>query len=128
MSRILTSSLVLLLVLGAAACGGRPPPEAGGDPDGSEIDIHIISHNLRDATVYLYLGESRQRMGMAGGNQTTMFKVPWRRIEGNSRVRLLAELIGSEGQVLSENLQLSPGARVVWTLEVQLPASSVTVY
>jgi hypothetical protein len=127
--------LVLLVALGAAgaagtACGGAgsPSPEVGGEPDESEIDIHIISHNLRDANVYLYLGESRQRMGMAGGNQTTMFKVPWRRVEGNSRVRLLAELIGSAGQVVSENLQLSPGARVVWTLEVQLPASSVTVF
>jgi hypothetical protein len=70
----------------------------------------------------------RHRLGLAGGNSVTEFKIPWARVSGLSRVHLLAERMGDESETWSDPLQLSPGNVVVWTLELKLDHSSVAVY
>ncbi len=151
MTRILTSLVVVLVaVTVAAGCGPRPSDriDTSGGPE--DVSLKVISHNFSNVVVYLYLGESRHRLGIAGGNSVTDFTIPWRQVSGNRAVRLFCEAIGAgpaftsritqeqhedlrdhgqaEGQVTSDTLQLTPGARVVWTLEARLDQSMASVY
>lgn len=95
MSRIVTSSLFVLLTLGAA-CGPKPAPEdLTASENEEDISVRIVSHNFNNVVIFLYVGESRQRLGIAGGNSTTDFTIPWRRVASNRKVRLFGEMIGA---------------------------------
>jgi hypothetical protein len=132
-SRIAISALFLLLAV-PAACGGR---SASGDSltdqiaqeeGGKDVTVHIVSHNPRDANIYLYLGSSRQRLGLAGGHSTTTFTIPWGRLSSASQVHLRAEVIGDQTRVDSDPLQVTPGGSVVWTLQADLSQSIDMTY
>jgi hypothetical protein len=93
-----------------------------------DFTIQVVSRNSRDVNVYLYVGSSRQRLGLAGGNTTTVFKVPWSRVSSASTIRLRAERIGDSTNATSDPLQVKPGGVAVWTLESQLGRSTDAVY
>ena len=128
MPRISAFSLFVVLGVGVG-CGASAPPDLT-DPGGTAgVSVQVISHNMRDVVVYMYVGQSRRRLGLAGGNETTMFKVPWSQVAtANSRVQLVADQMGDQTETVSDDLQLTPGNKVVWTLEPHLDRSSIAVY
>ncbi|HKE18839.1 MAG TPA: hypothetical protein VKB80_28385 [Kofleriaceae bacterium] len=132
MSRIAASCLGLLAL--TAACGGSQANtdridvtegEVAGAPD---VTVQVINHAFRDASVFMYVGSSRHRLGIAVGKQTTVFKVPWRQFSRGTAVVLTADPIGrvDEGtqagavDIRSDTFTLQPGNTAVWTLESQL--------
>lgn len=127
MTRIPASLLIGLLAIGPAACGsaGGVSGSSGDTLDTSEkaadgdISVQVISHAFRDATIYMYLGSSRHRLGIATGKQTTIFTIPWARFAQVNDVRLIADPIGMKVDVGSDRFTVKPGNTVVWTLEVQ---------
>jgi hypothetical protein len=149
-SRIAASFLGLSAL--AVACGGGRPSgekievdvEEGSSAAEADVSVHVISHAFRDAAIFLYVGDSRHRLGIATGKQTTIFTIPWRRFARASTLRLTADPIGmvnSRGSgvvdVRSDTFTVKPGNTVVWTLELQLGRfegdeapgqSNVTVY
>ena len=127
MTRISTTVVIGLLAIGPAACGsGGGPGGSSGDtlvttdkPVEGDISVQVISHAFRDATIYIYLGSARHRLGIATGKQTTVFTIPWARFAQVNEARLSADPIGMKVDVGSDRFTVKPGNTVVWTLEVQ---------
>jgi hypothetical protein len=94
----------------------------------TDVTFEIVSHNPRDVVIYLLLGSSRQRLGMASGNSTTTFTMKWSRLANASVIHLRGEQMGNNEQVVSDALQLKPGGRVLWTLQAELNQSIDAVY
>jgi hypothetical protein len=137
MIRSLAVSVIALAPLGGGvSCGGRGNQVtaiADGTADAEVVDrdlqVEVINHGFRDANVYLHLGGSRQRLGLAGGNRTSVFKVKWNAQLANAiDVSLTAERIGDNASVESSSIQLMKGARVVWTVSGQFGQASLEIY
>ena len=133
--RLTACSLFVLLGIGVS-CGSQTPPESGTQEPGRAATVQVVSHNFRDVVVYLYVGRIRQRLGLAGGNQVTVFKVPWNRSAGAHQVALLGEQLADDAEVVSDVFDLTPGNLVVWTIQPSPPgpglpglwSSSLSVY
>lgn len=127
MSRL--TSLALVVILSAPAACARGPQsgsltdDVAAEEDESDVTFQIVSHNPRDVVIYLLLGSSRQRLGMAGGNSTTTFTMKWSRLANASVIRLRGEQMGNNEQVVSDVLQVKPGGQILWTLQAQLNQS-----
>ncbi len=123
MTRIPTSVLIGLLAVCPVACGGG---QSTGDrldtsekPADGDVSVQVISHAFRDATVYIFLGQVRHRLGIATGKQTTVFTIPWARFAQVNEARLMADPIGMKVDIGSDRFTVQPGNTVVWTLEGQ---------
>jgi hypothetical protein len=129
-------ALGLAALGGLAACGGpgnQVTAISDGTSDGEvaakDLQIEIVSHGFRDANAYLYIGGSRQRLGLAGGNRTSTFKVKWNAQLANAvEARLMAERIGDDVSLESTSIQLTEGARVVWTVSSHFGQTSLEIY
>jgi hypothetical protein len=95
----------------------------------SDLTVEVVSHAFRDAQVYLRLGGSRQRLGLAGGNRTSTFTVPWNAHLANTvEASLLADQIGDDTSLVSSELSIYAGARIVWTISGQFYQTGLDVY
>ena len=127
-------TVVLLWLAGCA--GGQKPSSVTADTAseeaaaaGKDLQVEVVSQGFRDANIYLRIGGSRQRLGLAGGNATSSFKVKWNAQLANALdVSLLAERIGDEERAESSSIQLVEGARIVWKLGSQFSEMSLEVY
>jgi hypothetical protein len=146
-TRIATSLLGLLAL--SSACGGSQSNEqidiSENQPAGANVSVQVINHAFRDASIFMFVGSSRHRLGIATGKQTTVFNVPWSQLSRGSSVVLMADPIGRVDRdtaagavdVRSDTFTVQPGNTAVWTLESQLVMfegseapgqSNVTVY
>ncbi len=119
--------LLCCLLLGVAACHHRASPEVEADPNSSEIAIRVVNHNFSDVVVYFDERGHRSRIGLAGGENTTVFFLPWRRV-ATGTLLLVADPIGASSLIRTEVLSVRPGALVVWTIESSLSQSNAAVY
>ena len=123
----LTSSLLCGLSISLAACGGSQQASEKLEVDitetdpksDSDVSVQVISHAFRDANIYIFLGSSKHRLGIARGKQTTVFTIPWARFAQVNDARLSADPIGMNVDVGSDRFTVQPGNTVVWTLETQ---------
>lgn len=115
----------MLVLLG---CGGGRAPEVEAGPDSGQISLQVVSHHQRDVTVYLYRDGTRERLGLAGANQTVNFFVPWRKIAGGGAVQFLADPVGGRDAARTDLIRVQPGQLVVWTLGPRLSGENVAVY
>lgn len=132
-----SAALVALAAFGGlAGCGGRGNQvtaisngTADSEVAGKDVQIEVTSNGFRDANLYLYIGGSRQRLGLAGGNRTSVFKVKWNAQLANAvEARLMAERIGDDASLESSSIQLTEGARVVWTVSAHFGQTSLEIY
>ena len=133
---LVVPTLVAVALGGLAGCGGRGNQVtaiSNGTADtevaGKDLQIEVINHGFRDANVYLYIGGSRQRLGMAGGNRTSTFNVKWNAQLANAvEAKLTAERIGDDVSLESSSVQVTEGARVVWTVSAHFGQTSLDIY
>jgi hypothetical protein len=118
--------LVSCLLLTATACH-RPRPEIEADPTTGEVAIRIVNHNFSDVVIYLDERGHRSRLGLAGGENTTLFFLPWRRVASGS-LRLLGDPVGGSTLLRTDVLSIRAGSLVVWTIESSLAQSNAAVY
>jgi hypothetical protein len=125
------------VLLWLAGCGGGLKPSAVTADSSSEeassqandVSVEVVSQAFRDANVYLTIGGSRQRLGLAAGNSTSYFKVKWNAQLANAvQVNLAAERIGDTARAESSTIQLMAGARIVWTINGHFSESGLEVY
>lgn len=135
MLRFSAASFLVLLAL--ASCGAGQKPSAvtaaaasqQGASEDNDLRVEVVSQSFRDANVYLKVGGSRQRLGLAAGNSTSYFKVKWNAQLANSfQAILMAERIGDEARAESSNIQLVAGARIVWTINGHFNEGGLEVY
>jgi hypothetical protein len=120
--------LLSCLLMGAVACHHHANPEVEPDLNAGEIAIRVINHNFADMVVNLEENGRRYRLGLAGGENTTLFFVPWRRVANSGTLRLLADPVGASTVIRTETLSVRSGSLVVWTIESSLQQSSAGVY
>ncbi len=121
-------ALLPLMLAGVLACHRHPAPTVEADPGSGEIAVRVESHNFADVVIYLGLNGSRSRLGLAGGEKTTVFFIPWRRVATSGRLQLIGDPVGANDAVATDQLQVRPGSMVVWTLESPLSRSFAAVY
>lgn len=140
MARSLARAMVLAVVSGAmslsaVSCAGgtKVSAVASGTDEREKTDrdirVEVVSHAFRDANVYLHLNGSRRRLGLASGNNTTLFKVPWNaQISNTMLAHLSAEIVGDDSRVQSSSIQVAAGAHILWTLNNSFVETNLEVY
>ncbi len=140
MARSLARAMVLAAVmiamsLSSLSCAGgtKVSAVASGADEREKADrdirVEVVSHAFRDANVYLHLNGSRRRLGLASGNNTTLFKVPWNaQISNTMLAHLSAEIIGDNSWVESSSVQVAAGAHILWTLNNSFTETNLEVY
>jgi hypothetical protein len=104
--------LVGLVALAAAACGtrtsypGQNPFEDGGQA--RELRIRVRNNNFYDATLTALTDTGRRRLGTVGGNQSSVFTIPWTFTGG---LRIEIDLLAGP-TCTTDYLTVSPGESV----------------
>jgi len=115
----------LLLLVG---CGGGRLPAGDAGPGTGQISLQVVSHHQRDVAIYLYRDGTRERLGLAGANQTVNFFIPWRKIAGDGAVQFQGDPVGGRDLVRTDLIRVQPGQVVIWTLGPRLSGENVAVY
>jgi hypothetical protein len=118
-------ALLAGLSLSITACHHaiKPQPE----PDTGEVAIRVVNHNFADVVIYLDERGHSSRLGLAGGENTTVFLLPWPRV-ATGTLRLVGDPIGGSTMLRTETLSVRPSSLVVWTIESSLGQSNAAVY
>jgi hypothetical protein len=125
----MTRALLLsCLLLGAMACHHRASPEVEPDNNAGEVAVRVINHNFADMVVSTEQNGRLSRLGLAHGESSTLFSIPWRRLANSGTLRLLADPVGGSTVIGTEVLSVWSGALVVWTIESSPSQSSAGVY
>jgi hypothetical protein len=118
--RVLVGGLALLLV----GCGTRGP-RANADPfDGSgvgvpQIRLRVRNQNFYDATITALGDATQRRLGVVGGNQTSVFTMPW---EFTSGLRVRIDLLAGPS-CTTETIQVNPGDDIDFQIPPDLGTS-----
>lgn len=102
-------------VIGAVvlpACArNHPLPEL--DPDAPTFLV-VDNQSFPDMTIYVLEGGRRVRLGMAGGNSETRFRLPKYLVRSSIvTLRFQADPIGSSRAPISDEINVSPGDEIV---------------
>jgi hypothetical protein len=97
----------------------------------SGITISVTNHNWRDVRIILIYGTSgniRQRLGNVTSMRTVDFEIPHNMVAAGSRVRALAEVIGSPERASTEQLTAQTGLAIEWTIANVISQSNYFAY
>jgi len=114
-TRLLAAAvLVATAVAVPAACthGGKADPNAAPEPEVGPTTVRVQNQGFLDATVYVYRGGSRTRLGAVTGNSTAVFTIPKVLVQPATQLRFLIAPIGGQRQPISEEVTVSPGDQV----------------
>lgn len=132
---VLAAAAAAAMALSSVSCAGgtKVSAVASGADEREKVDrdirVEVVSHAFRDANVYLHLNGSRRRLGLASGNNTTLFKVPWNaQVSNTVLAHLSAEIVGDDSRVQSSTIQVSSGAHILWTLNNSFVETNLEVY
>ena len=117
----------MFALLGGLGCHQKGPA-AEPEPLDQELGFEIENQSTSDSAIYLIVGNVSNRLGLIPSNATLALTRTWRRVAAGRRLRLRVEVIGSATRLVREDLQVSPGPVVRWTLTPDLPMSQVAVY
>ena len=120
-----TTMIAALLALAAApSCvrrgsgGSDTPAVDDGRPSRTVVRIENLGFN--DVTVYVVRGGSQRiRLGLAGGNRTTVLTIPPNLVQFPIPLRFIADPIGSNRRPISSEITVNPGDEVI----LQIPPS-----
>ena len=85
---------------------GTPPPTI----------VEVDNQGVLDMTVYVMRGAERVRLGIAGGLRKTPLTLPANIVFGPTTLRFVADPIGANRNSVSDEITVSPGDTVTWTL------------
>ena len=109
-----------LLLIGCGTRGPRasanPFQENVGVP---QIRLRIRNANFYDATITALGDATQRRLGVVGGNQTSVFTMPW---EFTSGLRVQIDLLAGPS-CTSETIQVNPGDAVEFQIPTDLGTS-----
>ena len=109
--------MVLALLLAGCGSGGSRPvgdPFTGGGGGGSQqVRLRVRNANFYDATITAIGDATQRRLGVVGGNQTSVFTMPW---EFASGLRVRVDLLAGPS-CITDTIQVNPGDDI----EFQIP-------
>ncbi len=119
---LLAALLALAIAPGCARRGG------GGDDAGSVVReggptrtvVRVENLGFPDMTIYAVRGGAQRiRLGIAGGNRTTVLTIPETLVQFPIPLQFLADPIGSNRRPISMEITVNPGDEIV----LQIPPS-----
>lgn len=111
-----------LLLVGCGTSGPRPggsPFEGGGGGGAQQIRLRVRNANFYDATVTALGDATQRRLGVVGGNQTSVFTMPW---EFTSGLRVRIDLLAGPS-CTTDTIQVNPGDDIEFQIPPNLGAS-----
>lgn len=103
---MLTMTLIAACSAGPAAKGTAEPQWVG--------QLDVVNRSSSDMDIFVVLGSSRARIGLAPNNKTTTFKLSPAQIAGAGSVRFLAIPLAGGGEAAhTEPVHISPKDTVV---------------
>lgn len=78
--------------------------------------VEVDNQGVLDMTVYVMRGAERVRLGIAGGLKKTALPLPPNIVFGPTTLRFVADPIGSNRNSVSDEITVSPGDTVTWTI------------
>lgn len=130
MKRAIRASGAAALVVAVAACGARQGADraVGVQPaPANAVTVNVENHNWSDIVVYAVRGGRRYRLGTVTSMQSAEFMVPPGLLGGSADLRLMLDPIGSRHAFVTEQILVTPGDRVLFSVENYLPLSSWAV-
>lgn len=109
---------VIALACAPKARGPFEDPAAAAAADAENgVVLAVRNQNFLDMVIYILDagGGPRQRLGVAGGNQTAYFNIPKSWIV-NNELRFMADPIGSTGTPISDKVLVEPGDSLFLTI------------
>jgi hypothetical protein len=106
--RFLAAALVFV-----AACYSRNTQQQTDQP---ATVLRVENQGVLDMTVYVMRGAEKVRLGIAAGLKTTDLPVPANVVFGASTLRFVGDPIGSNRNSVSDEIIVSPGDTVTWTI------------
>jgi hypothetical protein len=117
------SALVAITVLGGCAHANGNPSEIS--TKNQRITIQVANHNWQDVAIWANSGGTRIRLGTVTTGTTERFRLPQTISSRADNVQLEAHRIGSaDDTYYSDVFMVTPGTRLVWTIENQIGLSS----
>ena len=116
------TALLALLAVAAPGCvsrartgGPNETPAAEGRPQRTVVRVENLG--FADMTIYVVRsGSERIRLGMAGGNRTSVLEIPSYLVQFPTPLRFIADPIGSSRTPVSDEITVNPGEEVVLTI------------
>lgn len=96
-----------------SACYGRNAQQMANQP---AAVLTVDNQGVLDMTVYVMRGAERVRLGIAGALKKTDLPIPSDMIFGASTLRFVGDPIGSGRNSVSDQITVSPGDTVTWTV------------
>lgn len=100
----------VILALSLSACAGgqqRPLP-----PDVPRTTVRVENRSFYNMTIFVLRGSERVRLGHVPGTSTRTFTIPDRLVFAFSRLRFLADPLGSGREPVSQEIAVQPGDEV----------------
>jgi len=88
----------------------------GAQPSQATTVVEVDNQGVLDMTVYVMRGAERVRLGIAGGLKKTALPLPPNIVFGPTTLRFVADPIGSNRNSVSDEITVSPGDTVTWTI------------
>src|ERR1051325_10825270 len=96
-----------------SACYSRNTQQQVNQPAAT---LEVDNQGVLDMTVYVMRGAERVRLGIAGALRKTDLPIPSDMIFGASTLRFIGDPIGSNRNSVSDQITVSPGDTVTWTV------------
>jgi hypothetical protein len=109
----------LALAIALAGCSRAKGAGAGageGMIPRAETALKVENQNFLDATVYLFRGGSRFRIGVVSGLSTTILYLRPQDVPTTSELQFLIDFVGSDRTPVSESITVQPGDVIELTI------------
>lgn len=123
---LLLAPLVAGLAAGCATGGPHARQDAARE---QEADVTLFVKNYYWGPIHIYVMGAGQTvsLGQLASMNTTTYTVPRMILATGGGIRLVADPIGSTSAYISEPVYVTPGDRVMWTIQNYLPQSSISI-
>jgi len=132
----LAVGLALLVCLGCArpvrtGTGTGTQPAAGSDQAQAplrDVPLRVENNSRSDVVIYVLRGSVRTRLGTVTPVTSQTFAISGAIIGDQGGISLLADPVAGGRSLVSQNVYVRPGQRLVWTLESRLDRSLLAVH
>jgi len=135
--RVRCAFAVGLAVIVVGGCARSIRTGAGNEATGNAADtaaplrdvpLRVENNSRSDVVVYVVRGSVRTRLGTVTPSATQTFAISGAIIGDQGGISLLADPVAGGRSLLSQNVYVRPGQRLVWTLESRLDRSMLAVH
>jgi hypothetical protein len=120
-------SLLLVLLCLTPACRHRADLAPSESWRTAEVTLVVVNHNWNDIRIYLLHDGIEERVGLVSAASNATFFLPGRDFASGGGFQLRASPLADPVGFTSEPLVIQPNQILTWTLETQLPRSSIMI-